>query len=164
MNMYFSREKSILNSYWISSSNRLVQSYVSFLFHTCLSVMLKNLGSKNIPTVTRFYVFYSWGFPGGSVGKESTCNAGDLGLISGSERYLEEWNGNSLQYSCLKNPMNREAWQATVRGVTKSWTRLSRWVCMNPEMRIINTTECDSNEEEDKLANTFPLFPPRGKK
>jgi len=81
--------------------------------------MLKNLGSKNIPTVTRFYVFYSWGFPGGSVGKESTCNAGDLGLISGSERYLEEGNGNSLQYSCLKNPMNREAWRATVHGVAR---------------------------------------------
>ena len=36
-----------------------------------------------------------------------------------------EGNGNPLQYSCLENPMNRGAWQATVHGVTKSWTRLN---------------------------------------
>ena len=66
-----------------------------------------------------FYVSYSWGFPGGSVGKESTYNAGDLGLNSGSERYLEKGNGNPFQYSCLKNPMNRGAWRATVHGVAR---------------------------------------------
>ena len=43
----------------------------------------------------------------------------------GWEDPLEEENGNPLQYSCLKNPMDREAWQATVYGVTKSQTRLS---------------------------------------
>ena len=47
------------------------------------------------------------GFPGGSDGKESTCNAGDLGLIPGSERSPAEGNGNPLQYSCLGNPMDR---------------------------------------------------------
>ena len=56
------------------------------------------------------------------MGKESTCNAGDLGLISGSGRAPGEGNGNPLQYSCLENPMSRGAWQATVHGVTKSWT------------------------------------------
>ena len=45
--------------------------------------------------------------------------------ILASFLYLGEGNGNPLQYSCLENPMDREAWQATVRGVTKSWTRLS---------------------------------------
>ena len=50
------------------------------------------------------------GFPGGSGGKESTCNAGDLGLIPGSEGSPGEGNGNPLQYSCLKNPMNRGTW------------------------------------------------------
>ena len=49
--------------------------------------------------------------PGGSVGKESACNAGDLGLIPGSGRSLGEGNGNSLQYSCLGNSMDRRAWQ-----------------------------------------------------
>ena len=59
------------------------------------------------------------GFPGSSVGKESTCNAGDMGLIPGSERAPGEENGYSLQYSCLGNPMDREAWQATVHGVSR---------------------------------------------
>ena len=62
------------------------------------------------------------GFPGGSVGKESACIAGDFGSIPGSGRSLGEGNGNPLQYSCLENPMDREAWWATVHGVAKSWT------------------------------------------
>ena len=62
------------------------------------------------------------GFPRGSAGKESACSAGDLGLISGLERSPGEENGYPLQYSCLENPMDREAWQATVHGVVKSWT------------------------------------------
>ena len=48
--------------------------------------------------------------PGGSDGKASFFNVGDLGLIPGWERFLGEGNGNSLQYSCLENPMGREAW------------------------------------------------------
>ena len=48
------------------------------------------------------------GVPGGSDGKESTCNAGDLGLIPGSGRSPGEENGNPLQDSCLGNPMGRE--------------------------------------------------------
>ena len=65
------------------------------------------------------------GFPGGSVGQESACNAEDLGLIPESGRSSEEGNGNLLQYSCLENPMDRGAWQATVHGVTNSWIRPS---------------------------------------
>ena len=60
--------------------------------------------------------------PGGSVGKESACNAGNLGLIPGLERSLGRGNGNSLQYSCLENSMDRGTWQATVHGVAKSQT------------------------------------------
>ena len=48
------------------------------------------------------------GFPGGSDGKESACNAGDVGSIPGPGRYPGEGNGNPLQYSCLGNPMDRE--------------------------------------------------------
>ena len=59
------------------------------------------------------------GFPGGSVGKETACSAGDPGLIPGSGRSPGEGNGNPLQYSCLENPMDREVWQATVHGVTR---------------------------------------------
>ena len=46
----------------------------------------------------------------------------DLGLIPGLGRSLGEGNGNLLQYSCLENPMDREAWWATVHEITKSWT------------------------------------------
>ena len=49
----------------------------------------------------------SWGFPYSSVGKESACNAGDLGLIPGLGRSPGEGNGNPLQYSCLENIMER---------------------------------------------------------
>ena len=62
------------------------------------------------------------GFPGGSVGKESACNAGDPGLIPGLGRSPGERHGNPLQYSCLENPMNKEVRQATVHRVTKSGT------------------------------------------
>ena len=67
------------------------------------------------------------GFSSGSNGKESACNAGNLGLIPGSGRSPGEGNGNLLQYSCLENPMDRGAWWATVHGVTKSQTRLSNF-------------------------------------
>ena len=56
-------------------------------------------------------------FPGGSVVKNSLANSGDSGTILGSGRSPGEGNGNLLQYSCPENPMNREAWQATVHGV-----------------------------------------------
>ena len=65
------------------------------------------------------------GFPRGSDGKESAYNAGSTVLILGLNRSPGDGNGNSLQYSCLENPMNRGACWATVHGVTKSWTRLS---------------------------------------
>ena len=65
------------------------------------------------------------GFPGGSEVKESACNAGNPGLIPVLGRSPGEGNGNPLQYSCLKNSMDRGARWAPVHGVTKSRTRLS---------------------------------------
>ena len=65
------------------------------------------------------------GFPGGLDSKESACDSGDVGSIPGSGRSPGEGNGNSLQYSCLENSMNRGAWQAIVHGVSKSWLQLS---------------------------------------
>ena len=59
-------------------------------------------------------------FPGGSDSKASACNAGDLGLISGSGRSLGEGKGNTLQNSCLENHMNGGAWWAAVHGVCKA--------------------------------------------
>ena len=62
------------------------------------------------------------GFPGGSDGKESACNAGDPSANPGSGRSPGEGHGNPLQYSCLENPMDREAWQTTVDGVSEGQT------------------------------------------
>ena len=58
-------------------------------------------------------------------GKESACNAGDVGLIPGSGRSPGGGSGNPLQYSCLENSMDRGVWWIIVHGVTKSWTQLS---------------------------------------
>ena len=68
------------------------------------------------------------GFPDGSVGKESTCNAadsGDTAWIPWLVRSPGGGHGNPLQYSCLEKPVDREASLATVHRVTKSWTQLS---------------------------------------
>ena len=65
------------------------------------------------------------GFPGGSDCTESACNAGGPGSIPGSRRSPGEKNGNTLQYCCLENSMDREAWWAAVHQVTKSQTQLS---------------------------------------
>ena len=56
---------------------------------------------------------------------EPAYNVGDPGSIPGPGRSPGEGNGNPLQYSCLENPMDEEAWQTTVHGVAKSWTQLS---------------------------------------
>ena len=71
-----------------------------------------------------FPCFREAGFPGGSVVKDPPESAGDLGSIPGSGRSPGGGNGNPLQYSCLENAMDRGAWQATVHGVSKSWTQL----------------------------------------
>ena len=62
------------------------------------------------------------GFPGGSDGKQSACNAGDLGSVPGSGRSPGEGNGYPLQYSCLEKSMDRGAWWATVHGMAESGT------------------------------------------
>ena len=65
------------------------------------------------------------GFSGGSDSKEFACSAGDLGLIPGLGRSPGGGHGNPLQYSCLENPTDRGAWQATIPGVAKSRTQPS---------------------------------------
>ena len=65
------------------------------------------------------------GFPGGSDGKESTCNVGDLGVVPGWEDPPEEGMATHSSILAWRIPMDRGAWQATVQGITKSWTQLS---------------------------------------
>ena len=99
-----------------------------------------------------FYLpIQSEGFPGGSDGEESACNAGYLGLIPRLGRSPGEGHGNPLQYSCLENPKDRGAWQTVVHRVAKSWTQLKRlsmhtngfeddWSCEKPEMSTPSKT------------------------
>ena len=76
-------------------------------------------------------------FPCGTVVKNPPANAGDtgdVGSVPGSGRSPGEGNGNPLQYSCLENSMDREAWWATVHGVAKNWTRLSTHVHLKSQL------------------------------
>ena len=86
--------------------------------------MVPSLGEDWTPTPDTLGVQMMYPKLVGKWVKESACNAGDAGLIPGSRRSPGE--GNPLQYSCLKNPMDRGAWWATVQGVAESdMTKLS---------------------------------------
>ena len=82
---------------------------------------LKHVGKQKEDYLSWLYNFYSplIGLPPRLSGKESACNTGDVGLIPRSGRSPGEGNGNPLQYSCLRNPMDRVAWRAIVPGVPK---------------------------------------------
>ena len=72
------------------------------------------------------------GFPGGSVVKNLSANAGEAGSIPGLKRFPGEGNENQLRFSCLGNPMDRGAWQATVHRVAESQTQLSTQARVHP--------------------------------
>ena len=74
-------------------------------------------------------------FPDGSEGEESTSNGGDVGSIPGLGRYPGEGKGNTFQYSCLGNPMDKGSWQATVHGVTES--DMTEHACMHNILDIL---------------------------
>ena len=78
------------------------------------------------------------GFPGSAV-KNPPANAKQVGLIPGLGRSCGGGNGNTLQYSCLQNPMDRGAWQATVRGVTMNWKglRTHTYIFFFPEKALL---------------------------
>ena len=110
-------------------------------------------------------------FPGGSDGKESACSAGDPGLIPGLRRSPGERKGDPPQYSCLEKTMDREARQATVHGVAKSWTRLKRLsthkYCHSfPSKKQVSfnfiaasTFHSDFGSQENKICQCFHFFP-----
>ena len=82
-------------------------------------------------------------FPAGSVVKNLPANAGDVGSIPGSGRSPGEVNGSRLQYSCLENPMNRGAGQATVHGVAEE----SNTTGQTKQTKQINTKEQSKDEQ-----------------
>ena len=79
--------------------------------------------SVNLKTIK--YLIRRMGFPGGSDGKVSACNAGDLDSVSGLGRSPGRGNGNPLQSSCLEHPTDRGVWWAAVHLVSESRTPLS---------------------------------------
>ena len=101
----------ILNAVWKTTTNKrkgpvmLVARDPSVEFKTGISIW-RFLHKICVCT------YFAWGFPGGTSGKEPAVNAGDIrdkGSITGLRRSPGEGNGNPLQYSCLENPMDREA-------------------------------------------------------
>ena len=90
------------------------------------------------------------GFPGGSDGKESSCDAGDLDLILRLGRSPGEGNDHPLHYSWLENSMDRGAWETTVHGVTKSWTQLN-----DLKNKQINKHPRDNTHEKVLLSSQF---------
>ena len=86
-------------------------------------VSLVNLMDYSTELTVQYH--HKRGFPGGSVGKEPACNAGDTrdtGLILGSGRTPGGGHDNTPHYFCLENPMDRRAWWDTDHGVAESWT------------------------------------------
>ena len=105
-------------------------------------------------------------FPGGSAGKESACNAGDLGLIPGLRRSPGEGKGYQLQCSGLENSTD-----CIVHGVAKSWTRLrdfhftlTNYICNDPTSKLcaeateVRTSACESGRDASQPITTSDAF------
>ena len=99
-------------------------------------------------------VFIEHKFPSGSVGKESTCNegdAGDMGSISELGGSPGGGNGNPLQYSCLKDPVDRGAWQGTVGGIIYSQMWFNTYIIIDNHL---GTGDCERNKTNLVFAST----------
>ena len=84
-----------------------------------LRILIKNMHVINFKFIDHFLM---------TEVKKPLASVGDTGSIPGLRRSPGEENGNPLQHSCLRNPMDRGAWQATVQGVAMIWTLLSDWI------------------------------------
>ena len=88
---------------------------------------------ENIHRAAKRLLWSHMGFPGGASGKEPACSTGDIrdiGSIPGSGRSPGGGNANTLQHSCLENPMDRGAWRATVQGLQRvraTWHTVATW-------------------------------------
>ena len=114
----------------ISCSPRDSQKFFPVLLFKSTSSVLKLIYCSTLISIHDYWKAISlarWGIPYGLDSKETAYNMGDPGLIPGLGSSPGEGNGNSLQYSCLENAMDRGAWGAKVHGVAKSWMWLSNW-------------------------------------
>ena len=114
-----------------------IQMGIFFPFLLCLSFLFFSAICKtSLDNSLSFCISFSfgwfWSWPSlVTEVKESSHNAGGLGLFPGSGRSPGKGNGNPLQYSCLENPMDRGAWWATDHWVVKSWTWLSNFTLLH---------------------------------
>ena len=98
--------------------------------------------------------------PGSSVGKESACRAGDLGLIPGLGRSPGKGNGNPLQYSCLKNSMDRGAWQATVHISRVRYNLATKPLTLNILQNGCVCVSCVNDENSTQINISNIIIPP----
>ena len=107
-------------------NGRLASILSYFLINMCCAILYPRAGRKAHRTIrtseNSIQLCNQTGFPSGSEGKESACNAGDLGLIPGLGRSPEAGNSYPLLYSGLENSMDRGVWWSTVYGVTEGRT------------------------------------------
>ena len=115
---------------WMASLTRWTWVWVNSgsWWWTGRSGVLRFMGSQRVghDWVTELNWMDRGVFPGGSVGKELTCSAGNQGSTPGLGRSLGEGDGYPPQYAWLGNPADVGAWQATVHGVTKNW--IQQWL------------------------------------
>ena len=104
---------------WCKEEEKQVRQLCLQLRNWVRPIVVARMGDFNKGWKREEYGLPRLGFPHSLVGKESECNAGDLGSIPGLERPPVEGNDNPLQYSWLENPMDRRAWQSTVYGVAR---------------------------------------------
>ena len=109
-----------------------------------------------LTTVYAVPLSYGFGFFNGSEGKEYADNAGDMGSVPELRSPPGGGYGNPFQDSCLKNPMNGVAWQATVQVVTKGQTQLST-IGLDVSLMDLNTFP-PAYTHTNAAGLTFPLF------
>ena len=112
--------------------------------------ILQPLFQKIVGKATLPNSFYGVTISAGSDGEESACNAGDPGAIPGSGRPPGRGNGNPLQYSCLENPIDREAWRVIVHGVAEL-DRTERLTHMHTSSHHPKTGKVSIRENQEEL-------------
>ena len=125
-------DKQLITTIFYKSSTSLLTNHPwcsspFYIAHWAILQLFFPFARMHIHTHTHVYILL-WDSPSGSGVNKSPANAGDTGdpdSIPGSGRSPGEGNSNPPQYSCLRNPMDRRTWQATVRGIAKNQTQLS---------------------------------------
>ena len=112
---------------WSLTASPVNESKQQLHQYFCWESLCLYASNSNLKVDSNLIVVYMKELPWWFSTKESTCNAGDVGLIPWLGRSPGGGNGNPLQYACLKNPMDRGAWWATVHRVAQSQTWLSDW-------------------------------------